>query len=153
MTSIIRKAQISDYENILLFLTKAQLNVENIADCLENFLLVVDENGELKATIGFDVENKKALIRSLAILPSITEKELLLLIEECIVHATKLEVEAIYLLAKKHTNAQLFYFFEFQPQPMDDSLQPLLIKNGYTYEEDTVLFRKNVNNWHNLSTI
>lgn len=153
MVSIIRQAQKNDYERILAFLNKAQLNVENISNCLENFLLVVDENNELKATIGFDLENKKALIRSLAILPTVTQKELLLLIEQCIILATKMEVDEIYLLAKQNTNAQLFYFFEFVQRPMEESLLPLLVKNGYTFEEGAVLFQKNVNNWHKLSTI
>lgn len=153
MVSLIRRAKKEDYENILAFLENAMLNTTNVKECLANFLLLVDEDDHLKATIGLDYENNIGLIRSLVLLPTVTQKELIYLIEHMVQLANELEVEEVYLLTKKSTNAQLFHFFDFEETGLSEEVIPLLIKNGYNLEENVTLFRKRVKNGYNLSTI
>jgi len=148
-----RRAEQKDYEQVLLFLQNAKLNTTNVKECLSNFLLLVDEENSLKATIGLDFENNRGLIRSLVLLPTVTQKELIYLIESMIQLANELKVEEVYLLTHKSTNAQLFHFFEFEEAHLSEEIVPLLIKNGYELEGNVILFRKKVNNGYNLSTI
>ena len=153
MVSIIKRAEQKDLEQVTMFLENAKLNTTNVRECLSNFLLLVDEHNSIKATIGLDFEKNKGLIRSLVLLPTVTQSELIYLIEHMLLLAKEVKVEEVYLLTRKSTNAQLFHFFDFEETNLSNEVVPLLIKNGYELEGNVCLYRKKVNNGYNLSTI
>lgn len=105
----IRVASTEDQEKLIAFLEKAELDTIGIAEAIDHFLLVEDEEGELSATIGIEILGEHGLLRSFVIQPGLGERDLFHLFDHMLHFARSKQLKEVYLATNKEG---LFVFFE-----------------------------------------
>lgn len=101
MASIIRTAMVGDLGRLMDFLEKVNLNTNGIAEMLDSFLMMEDENGAVKATLGMERFGGSGLLRSLVMRADTSENDLLRLFEEMFFIAKNQEIKELYLATNK----------------------------------------------------
>jgi N-acetylglutamate synthase-like GNAT family acetyltransferase len=101
MKSTVRAATVADTETLKSYLEKAMLNTKGINEMIDSFLIMEDEVGKIKATIGMEQFGKSGLLRSLVVTSSTSENDLLSLFEEMFLLAKDKEIKDLYLATNK----------------------------------------------------
>ena len=101
MKLAVRIATFKDIEILKAFLEKAKLNTKGINEMIDSFLIMEDEEGQLKATIGMEQFGESGLLRSLVVTASTSENDLLYLFKEMFLLAKNKEIKDLYLATNK----------------------------------------------------
>jgi N-acetylglutamate synthase-like GNAT family acetyltransferase len=101
MNALVRRAKAEDAEKIISFLHKARLKSEGVAENIEDFFVMEDEYGRVKATIGMESFSAVGLVRSLALTIEATEEDVFQLFQEIFITAKEKGIIDMYLATNK----------------------------------------------------
>ena len=119
MKSIVRIATLKDIEILKAFLEKVKLNTKGINEMIDSFLIMEDDEGQLKATIGMEPFGASGLLRSLVMTASTSESDLLFLFKEMFILAKNKEIKDLYLATNKLGAMKFVEVLGFQPVDKD----------------------------------
>lgn len=115
MQALIRKAKQEDLGNLRAFLAQANLGTEGLtSNTVGCFLLLEDENGTLKGTLGIEVIEEFGLLRSLVVSPGQAEKEIFILFDQMVQLAKDKGMKSLFLATNKSVALTLFDLLGFQ---------------------------------------
>jgi N-acetylglutamate synthase-like GNAT family acetyltransferase len=129
MQALIRKAGKQDLGKLTEFLTKANLGTEGLTDeTVDYFLLLEDEMGELRGSLGIEAFDGFGLLRSLVVSAGQAEKEIFILFTQMLQLAKEKAMNSLYLATNKREAVSFFELLGFQsvereelPTPFYDS--------------------------------
>jgi N-acetylglutamate synthase-like GNAT family acetyltransferase len=129
MQARIRKAGKQDLGKLTEFLTKANLGTEGLTDeTVDYFLLLEDERGELRGSLGIEAFDGFGLLRSLVVSAGQAEKEIFILFTQMLQLAKEKAMNSLYLATNKREAVSFFELLGFQsvereelPTPFYDS--------------------------------
>jgi N-acetylglutamate synthase-like GNAT family acetyltransferase len=119
MKLTVRIATLGDIVILKTFLETAQLNTKGINEMIDSFLIMEDEDGQLKATIGMEQFGASGLLRSLVVTASTSENDLLSLFEEMFLLAKNKEIKDLYLATNKLGAMKFVEVLGFEPVDKD----------------------------------
>ena len=119
MKLTVRIATLGDIVILKTFLETAQLNTKGINEMIDSFLIMEDEDGQLKATIGMEQFGASGLLRSLVVTESTSENDLLSLFEEMFLLAKNKEIKDLYLATNKLGAMKFVEVLGFEPVDKD----------------------------------
>ncbi|MFZ0444420.1 MAG: hypothetical protein WAM95_07260 [Bacillus sp. (in: firmicutes)] len=119
MKLTVRIANFGDIDILQAFLEKAKLNTKGINEMIDSFLIMEDEDGQLKATIGMEQFGASGLLRSLVVTASISENDLLSLFREMFLLAKNKEIKDLYLATNKLGAMKFVEVLGFEPVDKD----------------------------------
>lgn len=116
MIKVIRKAMESDLIRLQTFLEKAGVSTEGVEkETIHSFLLLENTSGFLEASIGIEKLGKSGgLLRSLVIMPSLKEEEVLKLFQQVEILAVENSIEQLYLVTNKRSTVEFFSLLGFE---------------------------------------
>jgi N-acetylglutamate synthase-like GNAT family acetyltransferase len=143
METMIRMATEQDLPNLVNFLEKANLGTEGVKETVEYFLLMEDENGSLRATLGVEPFGENGLLRSLVISAGMKENEILALFEQILRLTKEKNISNLFLATNKHTSVPFFEMLGFSTIEEEDLPEVLYqsehIKNILTVDNSVFL--------------
>jgi N-acetylglutamate synthase-like GNAT family acetyltransferase len=116
MEALIRCAGKEDEKKLTAFLEKANLGTDGISESINYFLLMEDEEQNIKATLGIEPLGSVGLLRSLVLSERASEKDLLLLVEQILRLARERELNSLYLATNKKGSSEFFKLLGFQDE-------------------------------------
>lgn len=119
MKLTIRIATFEDIDILKSFLDKAKLNTKGINEMIDTFLIMEDEEGQMKATIGMEPFGESGLLRSLVVTANTSENDLLYLFKEMFLLAKNKEIKDLYLATNKLGPMKFVGVLGFQPVDKD----------------------------------
>ncbi len=125
MTWKIRSANMEDLARLEAFLTEAGVSPDGLVDSIENFSLMENQAGEIKACLGIESVEKAGLLRSFVVSPQIVQPDLMLLFKRAFLTAKSQELEELYLVTNKMSAVSFFGGLGFEmanPSEIPDSL-------------------------------
>lgn len=129
MTWKIRSANKEDFSRLEAFLTEAGVGTEGLNESIENFSLMENVEGELKACLGVEPVEKAGLLRSFVVSPQIAQPDLMLLFKRAFLTAKNKELEALYLVTNKMSAVSFFGSLGFEMVNQSDLPEALLQKS------------------------
>jgi N-acetylglutamate synthase-like GNAT family acetyltransferase len=129
MTWKIRSANKEDLPKLDAFLTEAGVSPEGVAESIENFSLMENQAGELKACLGVEPVDKAGLLRSFVVSPQIAQPDLMLLFKRAFLTAKSKELEELYLVTNKMSAVSFFGSIGFEMVNQSEIPDSLLEKN------------------------
>jgi N-acetylglutamate synthase-like GNAT family acetyltransferase len=129
MTWKIRSANKEDLSRLEAFLTEAGVGTEGLNESIENFSLMENVEGELKACLGVEPVEKAGLLRSFVVSPQIAQPDLMLLFKRAFLTAKNKELEALYLVTNKMSAVSFFGSLGFEMVNQSDLPEALLQKS------------------------
>lgn len=129
MTWQIKSANKEDLPRLEAFLTEAGVSAEGLNESIENFSLMENMEGELKACLGVEPVERAGLLRSFVVSPQIAQPDLMLLFKRAFLTAKKQELEALYLVTNKMSAVSFFGSLGFEMVNKTDLPEALLEKN------------------------
>ncbi len=129
MTWKIRSANMEDVPKLEAFLIEAGVSAEGLHESIENFSLMENTNGELKACLGVEPVEKAGLLRSFVVSPEIAQPDLLLLFKRAFLTAKSKELQALYLVTNKMSAVSFFSSMGFEMVTQSELPETLLEKN------------------------
>jgi amino-acid N-acetyltransferase len=120
METIIRCAQTEDMTRLELFLEEAGLSTDGVRASIDYFLVIENQAREMKATLGIEPLGKVGLLRSLAIRPDLTEKDLFLLFEQIFILARDRQLTTLYLASNKKSSLEVFRLIGFTEEIIEN---------------------------------
>lgn len=129
MTWKIRSASKEDLPGLKAFLTEAGISAEGLDESIENFSLMENIEGELKACLGVEPIGKTGLLRSFVVSPQIAQPDLLLLFRRAFLTAKKQEVQALYLATNNMSAVSFFGSIGFEMVNKSDLPEVLVEKS------------------------
>ena len=120
MEALIRRAGREDLPKLVAFLKKAGLGTDGVAESIEYFLMMEDERGGIKASLGIQPSGNTGLLRSLVLTPGIAERDLFTLVEQIFVLAKDKKLTSLYMATNKEGSIRLFNLLGFLPIPAKD---------------------------------
>lgn len=129
MTWKIRSANQEDLPKLEAFLTEAGVSPEGLNDSIENFSLMENQEGELKACLGVEPVESAGLLRSFVVSPQIGQPDLLLLFKRAFLTAKNQELNELYLVTNKMSAVSFFSSMGFEMISKSQLPQPLLEKS------------------------
>jgi N-acetylglutamate synthase-like GNAT family acetyltransferase len=143
METMIRMATEQDLDNLVNFLEKANLGTEGVKETVEYFLLMEDEIGSLRATLGVEPFGENGLLRSLVISAGMKENEILTLFEQILRLTKEKDMKNLFLATNKHTSVPFFEMLGFstieEDELPEDLYQSEHIKNILTVDNSVFL--------------
>ena len=129
MTWKIRSANKEDLPRLEAFLTEAGVGTEGLNESIENFSLMENIEGELKACLGVEPVEKAGLLRSFVVSPQIGQPDLMLLFKRAFLTAKNQELEALYLVTNKMSAVSFFTSLGFEMVNQSDLPEALMEKS------------------------
>ncbi|WP_102273603.1 GNAT family N-acetyltransferase [Cytobacillus massiliigabonensis] len=120
METIIRCAREEDSTRVELFLEEAGLSKDGVQASIDYFLLMENQIGDIKATLGIEPLGKVGLLRSLAMRPDRTEKDLSLLFEQILILARDRQLNTLYLASNKKSSLEIFRLIGFTEEIIEN---------------------------------
>ncbi|WP_442596928.1 GNAT family N-acetyltransferase [Neobacillus sp. D3-1R] len=117
METMIRMACEQDLPTLVQFLEKANLGTEGLKETIEYFLLLEDESGRLRGTIGVEPFGENGLLRSLVVTAGMTEKDILLLFQQILRLTKEKEMTSLFLATNKRESVSFFEMLGFTIVP------------------------------------
>lgn len=114
MAAFIRSAKDEDVERVRGFLQQAQLHTDGIEHSIDYFLIMENEEGNVKATLGIEPLGQEGLLRSLAMTKDMSENELCILFEQAFMLARDKQLKALYLASNKKSSIPFFELLGFK---------------------------------------
>ena len=120
MQAVIRCANKEDLNGLREFLTRANLGCEGLSEeTVEFFLLLEDEDGAIKGTLGMEVFADCGLLRSLVVSPGQAEKDIVLLITQMMQLAKEKGLRSLFLATNKGVALPFFELLGFEKVARD----------------------------------
>lgn len=120
MQAVIRCAAKEDLGSLREFLTRANLGCDGLTEeTVEFFLLLEDEDGAIKGTLGMEVFAECGLLRSLVVSPAQAEKDIVLLITQMMHLAKEKELRSLFLATNKGVALPFFELMGFEKVARD----------------------------------
>jgi N-acetylglutamate synthase-like GNAT family acetyltransferase len=113
METMIRMATEQDLPNLVDFLEQANLGTEGLTETIEYFLLMEDESGKLRATLGVEPFGSNGLLRSLVVTAGMKENEILMLFEQILRLTKEKNITSLFLATNKATSVPFFQMLGF----------------------------------------
>ncbi|CAM3841130.1 GNAT family N-acetyltransferase [Mesobacillus thioparans] len=129
MTWKIRSANKEDLPKLEAFLTEAGVSPQGLAESVENFSLMENQVGQLKACLGVEPVDKAGLLRSFVVSPQIAQPDLMLLFKRAFLTAKSQELEELYLVTNKMSAISFFGSLGFEMLNQSEIPESLLEKN------------------------
>ncbi|MCM2535724.1 hypothetical protein NDK43_29875 [Neobacillus pocheonensis] len=109
MQAQIRKASKQDLGKLTEFLTKANLGIEGLTEeTVDYFLLLEDEGGKLKGSLGIEAFDGFGLLRSLVVSGGQAEKEIFILFTQMLQLAKERGMNSLFLATNKNEGRVIF---------------------------------------------
>ncbi|CAM3603695.1 GNAT family N-acetyltransferase [Cytobacillus oceanisediminis] len=115
-TGVVRCAQLEDADRLTAFLEAANLSTDGIKDAIEYFLIMENESGDIKATLGIEPHGEVGLLRSLVMSASASEKDLFVLFEQILILARDRNLHSLYLASNKRNSLDFFRLLGFKQE-------------------------------------
>ena len=145
MQAVIRCANKDDLNTLREFLTRANLGSDGLTEeTVEYFLLLEDEYGAIKGTLGMEAFTDCGLLRSLVVSPGQPEKDIVLLITQMMQLAKEKGMRSLFLATNKGAALPFFELLGFKTVGRDQlpvefySLEHIL----HVFNVDNSLFLK-----------
>ncbi len=145
MQAVIRCATKDDLNTLREFLTRANLGSDGLTEeTVEYFLLLEDEDGAIKGTLGMEAFAECGLLRSLVVSPGQAEKDIVLLITQMMQLAKEKGMRSLFLATNKGVALPFFELLGFKMVGRDQlpvefySLEHIL----HVFNVDNSLFLK-----------
>ncbi|WHY00584.1 hypothetical protein [Neobacillus sp. DY30] len=120
MQAVIRGANKEDLNGLREFLTRANLGCDGLSEeTVEFFLLLEDEDGLIKGTLGMEVFTECGLLRSLVVSPGQAEKDIVLLITQMMQVAKTKGLKNLFLATNKGAALPFFELLGFEKVARD----------------------------------
>ena len=120
MQGLIRCANKEDLGTLREFLTRANLGSDGLTEeTIEYFLLLEDEEGAIKGTLGMEVVKGCGLLRSLVVSPGQAEKDIVLLITQMMQLAKERGMKSLFLATNKGAALPFFDLLGFEKVERD----------------------------------
>lgn len=120
MQAVIRCANKEDLSGLREFLTRANLGCVGLTEeTVEFFLLLEDEDGAIKGTLGMEVFTECGLLRSLVVSPGQAEKDIVLLITQMMQLAKEKGLRSLFLATNKGVALPFFELLGFEKVARD----------------------------------
>lgn len=114
MQALIRCANKKDLGTLREFLMKANLGTDGLTEeTVEYFLLLEDEDGAIKGTLGMEAVADCGLLRSLVVSPGQVEKDIVLLITQMMQLAKEKGMRSLFLATNKGVALPFFELLGF----------------------------------------
>lgn len=110
----LRMACQEDLDNIRRFIHRAGLPVEGIQEVVEYFVLLENDEKQLKLTIGLEPVGKHGIVRSLAFAAEISEQDLQRAVQKLMTIACDQGLEELYLVTNKNGASSFLELLGFQ---------------------------------------
>jgi N-acetylglutamate synthase-like GNAT family acetyltransferase len=121
MQALIRSANQGDLGKLREFLSRANLGTDGLtAETVEYFLLLEDEAGAIKGTLGIEAFAEYGLLRSLAISPGLAEKDIYILINQMMQLAKEKGMKSVFLATNKGGALTFFELLGFRRVDKDE---------------------------------
>ena len=115
MQALIRKANKQDLGRLREFLSRANLGTDGLTDETVNyFLLLENEDGTLRGTLGMEAFGENGLLRSLVVSPGQAEKEIFVLFDQMVQLAKERGMKSLFLATNKSVALPFFELMGFQ---------------------------------------
>ena len=115
MQALIRRAKKEDLGNLQAFLSWAGLGTDGLNDdSIDYFLLLENEDGTLKGTLGMEAYTEFGLLRSLVVAPGQAEKEIFVLFDQMVQLANEKGMKDLFLATNKSVALPFFELMGFQ---------------------------------------
>ncbi|MDQ0269272.1 GNAT family N-acetyltransferase [Cytobacillus purgationiresistens] len=125
-TSTVRVAQSNDIGRLMSFLQEASLSTEGVAEAIDYFILMEDDQGELKAGVGIEPYDDCGLLRSLVMRAGTSEHDLLYLLQQIFALAKDKGLTSVFLASNKRSTLELFLLMGFKKAEKADLPTSLL---------------------------
>jgi N-acetylglutamate synthase-like GNAT family acetyltransferase len=120
MQALIRCATKEDLGTLREFLTRANLGSDGLTEeTVEYFLLLEDEDGSIKGTLGMENLKDCGLLRSLVVSPGQAEKDIFLLITQMMTLAKEKGMRSLFLATNKSVALPFFELLGFEKVERD----------------------------------
>jgi len=130
MQQWIRKAGKQDLENLQEFLTRANLGIEGLSEeTVECFVLLEDETGVIKGSLGMEIYGDAAMLRSLVVSSGQAQSEILMLLKHMAMLAKEKELTSLYLATNKRVALPFFEMMGFLPIEREE------LPNGFSQSD------------------
>ncbi|WP_042463589.1 GNAT family N-acetyltransferase [Neobacillus dielmonensis] len=114
MQVLIRRGGRNDVVGLREFLGRANLGTDGLnEDTVDCFLLMEDENGGLKGTLGMEVFEEAGLLRSLVVSPGQAEQDIFILMEQMVKLAKEKGLKNLFLATNKNGAVAFFEWIGF----------------------------------------
>jgi N-acetylglutamate synthase-like GNAT family acetyltransferase len=115
MQALIRRANKQDLSNLREFLRRAKLGTDGLTeDTIDYFLLLENEDGTLKGSLGMEAFTEFGLLRSLVVTPGQAEKEIFVLFDQMVQLAKEKGMKGLFLATNKSVALPFFEIMGFQ---------------------------------------
>ncbi|MBT2688644.1 hypothetical protein J7I93_10645 [Bacillus sp. ISL-47] len=129
-TGVVRCAQVEDVDRLAAFLEAANLSTDGIKDAIEYFLIMENDSGDIKATLGIEPHGEVGLLRSLVMSASASEKDLFVLFEQILMLARDRKLHSLYLASNKRNSLDFFHLLGFK-QEETEQLPAVLFESDH----------------------
>lgn len=115
MQALIRRATKEDFGQVSDFLSRAGLGLGGLTEeTIEYFLLLEDDKGTLKGSLGMEILEDYGLLRSLVVSPGQAEKDIMMLFNQMLQLAKEKGVNGLYLATNKSITLPFFELLGFK---------------------------------------
>ncbi|MEH7374216.1 MULTISPECIES: GNAT family N-acetyltransferase [Bacillaceae] len=115
MQALIRRANKQDLGSLRQFLSRANLGTDGLTeDTIDYFLLLENEDGILKGSLGMEAFTEFGLLRSLVVTPGQAEKEIFVLFDQMVQLAKEKGMKGLFLATNKSVALPFFEILGFQ---------------------------------------
>jgi N-acetylglutamate synthase-like GNAT family acetyltransferase len=115
MKTLIRQANKEDLEGLRKFLERANLGSDGLTgESVSSFLLLEDEAGGLKGSLGMEVFEEFGLLRSLVVSAGQAEKEIFMLFDQMVALAKEKGMKSLFLATNKGAALPFFELMGFE---------------------------------------
>lgn len=121
MQALIRRANKQDLGSLRQFLSRANLGTDGLTDeTIDYFLLLENEEGTLKGSLGMEAFTEFGLLRSLVVTPGQAEKEIFVLFDQMVQLAKEKGMKGLFLATNKSVALPFFELMGFQRVDRED---------------------------------
>ncbi|MBC6976224.1 mechanosensitive ion channel protein [Bacillus sp. Xin] len=116
-----------DVERLHSFFGQANKKDDKINELYEQFM-ILEDNGEIQAVIGYEQKGEDALIRSCLFTPAVDNRTFLYFFEMFLQYMKEKSILQVYLLTNHPQSVTIFQFFHFTAVEKDqvpDDIQQL----------------------------
>ncbi|MDQ1143548.1 N-acetylglutamate synthase-like GNAT family acetyltransferase [Bacillus sp. SORGH_AS 510] len=115
MQAVIRRASKEDVENVREFLSRAGLGTDGLTDeTVDHFLLLENEDGSLRGSLGMEGFGEDGLLRSLVVSPGQADKEIFVLFDQMVQLAKEKGMRSLFLATNKSVALPFFELMGFK---------------------------------------
>ena len=112
---MILKAGKQDLDRVVVFLLSANLGTDGLTEeTVENFLVLQDEAGSIRGSLGIEAYKEYGLLRSLVVSPPQAEKEIFILFNQMLKLAREKGITSLFLATNKSAALSFFEVLGFR---------------------------------------